>query len=157
MDSKHDDRPARRALLRGGLLFVAATPLGGGLWALLAPRSFYDDFPLPGRDWVSTLGPYNEHLVRDYGALNLALGMLLVATAVLVERRLARVALITWLVFATPHFVFHLGQTHHFSYGSNLEQLGGLALLVVLPLFLLFFAAPYGRKGGAADAERVEL
>ena len=157
MDSKHDDRPARRALLRGGLLFAAATPLGGGLWALLAPRSFYEDFPLPGRDWVSTLGPYNEHLVRDYGALNLALGVLLVATAVLVERRLARVALITWLVFATPHFIFHLGQIPHFSYGSNLEQLGGLALLVVLPLFLLFFAAPYGRKGGAADAERVEL
>ena len=138
MDSKHDDRPARRALLRGGLLFVAATPLGGGLCALLAPRSFYDDFPLPGRDWVSTLGPYNEHLVRDYGALNLALGVLLVATAVLVERRLARVALITWLVFATPHFVFHLGQTHHFSTTSNAEQLGGLGLLVVLPLVLLF-------------------
>ena len=121
------------------------------------PARFYEDFPLPGREWVSTLGPYNEHLVRDYGALNLALAVLLVSAAVYLERRLVRGALVTWLVFATPHFVFHLGQTHHFSYGSNLEQLGGLALLVVLPLFLLFFAAPYGRKGGAADAERVEL
>ena len=119
-------------------MFVAATPLSGGIWALLFPRSFYDDFPLPGSDWVSTLGPYNEHLVRDYGALNLAMAVLVLAAGVLLERRLVQVALITWLVFEVPHFVFHVGQTHHFSAGSNLAQLGGLALLFVLPLVLLF-------------------
>jgi hypothetical protein len=135
VSSKQDKR---RRWLRGGLLFVMAIPLAGGLWALLLPRVFYEDFPLPGREWVSTLGPYNEHLVRDYGALNLALAVLLVSAAVYLERRLVRVALITWLVFATPHFVFHLGQTHHFSTTSNAEQLGGLGLLVVLPLVLLF-------------------
>jgi hypothetical protein len=162
MDSKHDDRPARRALLRGGLLFVAATPLGGGLWALLAPRSFYDDFPLPGRDWVSTLGPYNEHLVRDYGALNLAMAVLLLATGVLLERRLVQVALITWLVFEVPHFAFHVGQTHHFSAGSNLAQLGGLALLIVLPLVLLFLLPQeaagrgLGRVNNVNRTERIE-
>jgi hypothetical protein len=156
MYGKRDNRPARRALLRGGLLFLAATPLVGGLWALLDPRAFYEGFPLPGREWVSTLGPYNEHLIKDYGALNLALAVMLVAAAVYLERRLARVALVTWLVFATPHFVFHLGQTHHFSPGSNLEQLGGLGVLVVLPLFLLFFAAPYGLTCGAGDAEHTQ-
>ena len=135
MGSKED---THRRWLRGGLLFVAATPLAGGLWALLLPRVFYEDFPLPGREWVSTLGPYNEHLIRDYGALNLALAVLLVSAAIYLERRLVRVALVTWLVFATPHFVFHLGQTHHFSTTSNAEQLGGLGLLVVLPLVLLF-------------------
>jgi len=56
---------------------VAATPLVGGPWALMFPRAFYDHFPLPGKDWVSTLGPFNEDLVRDYGALNLALAVLL--------------------------------------------------------------------------------
>jgi len=155
MDSTRESRPVHRGLLRGGLLFLATTPLVGGLWALLVPRAFYEDFPLPGRYWVSTLGPYNEHLVRDYGALNLALAALLVA-AILLERHLAQVALVTWLVYATPHFVFHLGQTHHFSVGSNLEQLGGLGLLVLLPLFLLFFAAPYGAKEGLDDVERSE-
>jgi hypothetical protein len=64
------------------------------MWTLLVPHSFYDDFPLPGRDWVSTLGPYNEHFVRDVGALNLALGVLLASAAVLLERRLARVSLL---------------------------------------------------------------
>ena len=62
----------KRGWLRGGLLVLAVSALTVGLWALLVPRSFYDDFPLPGRAWVSTLGPYNEHLVRDVGALNLA-------------------------------------------------------------------------------------
>jgi hypothetical protein len=138
LNTTQDRRRVRRTWLRIGLMFVAATPLAGGVWALLFPRAFYDDFPLPGSDWVSTLGPYNEHLVRDYGALNLAMAVLLLAAGVLLERRLAQVALITWLVFEVPHFVFHVGQTHHFSAGSNLAQLGGLALLIVLPLVLLF-------------------
>jgi len=95
------------------LLFLAATTLNGSLWALPFPRSFYEDFPLPGREWVSTLGPYDEHLVRDYGALNLALGILLVATAIFLERRLIRVALVAWLGYALPHFVYHTTLTEH--------------------------------------------
>ena len=38
-----------------------------GLWATLSPRSFYDEFPGGGRAWVAADGPYNEHLVRDFG------------------------------------------------------------------------------------------
>jgi hypothetical protein len=154
VDYTEDSRPAHRGLLRGGLLLLAANPLAGGLWALILPRSFYEDFPLPGRDWVSTLGPYNEHLIRDYGALNLALAVLLVGAAILLERHLVQVALVTWLVFATPHLVFHIGQTHHFSARSNVEQLGGLILVVLLPLFLLFFAVPRGSKVALGDTRR---
>jgi len=146
MNEKSD---LRWSLLRGGLLIVAATPLAGGLWALLFPRRFYEVFPWPGGGWVSTLGPYNEHLVRDYGALNLAMAVMLLAAVVYLERRLAKVALISWLVFEVPHFIFHLGQTHHFSAGSNLAQLGGLALLIVLPLVLLFLL-PLGAVGHGA-------
>ena len=47
-----------------------------GVWALADPASFNDDFPLPGRHWVSLAGPYNEHLIRDVGGLYLALGVL---------------------------------------------------------------------------------
>jgi hypothetical protein len=54
------------------------------------------------------LGPYNEHLVRDVGALNLALGVLLATAALLLERRLVQVSLIAYLVYAVPHFAFHL-------------------------------------------------
>src|SRR3712207_6643849 len=151
MNTTQDRRQVRRIWLRSGLLIVAATPLAGGLWALLFPRAFYYDFPLPGSGWVSTLGPYNEHLVRDYGALNLGMAVLLVATAVLLERRLVQVALLSWLVFEVPHFIFHVGQTHHFSPGSNLSQLGGLAFLIVLPLVLLFLPPQKGAGRDLAD------
>jgi len=151
MDGKRDGRVARAGWLRGGLLFLAVTPLFGGLWALAFPRAFYDGFPLPGSGWVSTLGPYNEHLVRDYGALNLAMAVLLLAAGVLLERRLAQVALAAWLVFEVPHFVFHVGQTHHFSAVSNLAQLGGLALLVLLPLGLLYLLSRDGAGRGTGD------
>jgi hypothetical protein len=115
MNVEHDQCPAHENGLRIGLVLLAATALGGGFWALILPRRFYEDFPFPGRGWVSTLGPYNEHLVRDYGATNLALGGLLLFAAVLLERRLVQAALVAWLVYAVPHFVFHLAQIPHFS------------------------------------------
>jgi hypothetical protein len=135
--TEHDRRPPHRSLLRIGLSLLAATALGGGFWALILPRSFYEDFPLPGRYWVSTLGLYNEHLVRDYGELNLALGVLLVFAAVMLERRLVQASLVAWLVYAVPHFVFHVAQVHHFSLGDNLAQRNSLGLQVLLPLVLL--------------------
>ena len=57
-----------------------------GIYAAFFPRAFYDDFPF-GRRWVAHDGPYNEHLVRDFGAMNLALAAVTLARAVL---RLAR-------------------------------------------------------------------
>ena len=45
----------------GTLLLIS---LLTGLWALLAPRSFYDSFPGgSGLHWVAADGPYNRHLV----------------------------------------------------------------------------------------------
>ena len=147
MDAKQNERLRHQAWLRIGLLFLAATTLNGSLWALPFPRSFYDYFPLPGRDWVSTLGPYDEHLVRDYGALNLALGILLVATAIFLERRLIRVALVAWLGYALPHFVYHTTLTEHFSPFDNVGQLGSLGLQVLLPIVLLFLTGPPPQEG----------
>jgi hypothetical protein len=137
MNTRHERHSSRRSWLRGGLLVLALTPLSGGLWPLPFPRSFYEDFPLPGRGWVSTLGPYNEHLVVDYGGLNLAIGVFLIFAAVFLERRLVQASLVAYLAFAVPHFVFHAGQTHHFSFGDNLAQLGLLGFLVLLPIVLL--------------------
>ncbi len=136
MNSKHDRGVASRIRLRIGLLFLAVTSISSALWAYFVPRSFYESFPLPGWGWVSTLGPYNEHLVSDYGAMNLAMGVLLVAAAAFLERRLVQVSLVTWLAYAVPHFVFHLGQVHHFSLFDNLAQLGALGFVVLLPLVL---------------------
>jgi hypothetical protein len=137
--------------LRASLLLLASASLVVGVWALLGPRSFYDDFPLPGRDWVSTLGPYNEHLVRDVGALNLALGVLLATAAILLERRLVQVSLVAYLVYAVPHFVFHLVKGHAFSLGDNLANMSTLGIAVLLPLVLLI-----GMRGSERTTSRAK-
>ena len=141
MSSKHP--VAYRRVLRAGLALLVATALPVGAWALFAPRSFYTYFPWPGAGWVSALPPYNEHLVRDVGAENLALAVLLGFAAVVLERRLVRVALVVWLVYATPHFLYHLGEVGAMPLLDDVLNAAGLGLVVVLPLILL-----YATRGG---------
>ena len=157
MNTERERGTPRRVWFRITLLFLAASTLGGSLWALPFPRSFYNDFPVPGWDWVSTLGPYNEHLVTDYGAMNLALGVLLVSAAIFLEKRLTQAALLTYLAFATPHFLFHAAQTHHFSAFHNALQLGSLGSLVLLSLVLLAFTrnSPESERDGDGKRGKV--
>lgn len=75
-DRRRQDVMVRTAVwLRVGLLLYLAVTALVGMWAALWPRSFYDDFPWPGHPWVALLGAYNEHLVRDFGAMNLAMAV----------------------------------------------------------------------------------
>lgn len=150
-----DPVAARPGIFRGGLLVLAATQVVTGLWALVAPRSFYDDFPGGGRDWVSALGPYDEHLVRDVGSSFTALVVLVVLAAVFLELRLVQVALIAWLVYSIPHFGFHLTATEPFSLGDNIASLAGLGLQVVLPAALLV-ASVRGPSAAATSGAQAE-
>ena len=67
-----------------GILTLSAATVGA--WAAFTPRSFYDDFPGLGQIWVAVDGPYNEHLVRDVGALNLALAVVSVCALLTLSR-----------------------------------------------------------------------
>lgn len=60
---------------RAGLIYLALSFLPIGIWAQFWPQSFYNDFPGLGRAWVRIDGPFNEHLIRDVGGLNLGLGL----------------------------------------------------------------------------------
>lgn len=134
--------------VRVGLAFLSLGGLYVGSWALFLPRSFYEDFPSPGREWVSTLGPYDEHLVRDVGEFNLAFGVLFALAALLPEKRLVQAALAAYLVYAVPHFVFHLTQTEAFSVGDNLVQLVSLGFQVALPAAILLGVGLRDRNKG---------
>jgi hypothetical protein len=68
--------------MRIALGYLALISLEIGLWAQFAPRSFYDNYPGLGRAWVAVDGPYNEHLVRDVGGLNLGLAAVLIMALV---------------------------------------------------------------------------
>jgi len=103
-----------------------------GVWALFAPQSFYDDFPGLGRSWVSVDGAFNEHLVRDVGALNLALAVLLIAAWVRLGRELVFVAGAAALVWGVPHAVYHLANTDGLGGSDLVASLSGLVLFVVV-------------------------
>ena len=146
--------------VRAGLLVLALGQGGAALFALFAPRSFYDDFPVSGADWVSALPPFNEHLVRDYGASFLALAALALAAAWLADRRLVIVTSVVWLISAVPHLVFHIAHADEPGGGSGAASLATLALNVALPLVLLFLVRkenpdapdrPGSRQGPAAQ------
>lgn len=119
------------------LLALALPQLATGAFALFSPRGFYEEFPAAGRPWVAALGPYDEHLVRDVGAGLLALSVLLIFAAVSLDRGLIRAALVTWLVFAVPHLVFHVSATDSFGLADNVANLSGHGLAVLIPVGML--------------------
>ncbi len=91
-------------LILGLLGAIQATD---GLYALFAPRSFYDDFPL-GRGWVEALPAYNEHLVRDVGGLFIATAVILLAAASGSTAGWSWSRRVSFLAFAVPHATWHM-------------------------------------------------
>ena len=127
-----DTTPERASL---AVLTASAAYVGG--WAAAFPRSFYDSFPGLNRTWVGGDGPYNEHLVRDVGALYLALAVAGTLALIWRERRVTLAVATAWAVFSTPHLAYHLGHLDHLdpvdAIGS-LVALGGTLVLAVLLL-----------------------
>jgi hypothetical protein len=142
-----------RREIRGGLLALGLPLIAIGAWALLAPHSFFDNFPTRSRHWVSALGPYDEHLVRDFGSLYLALGGLLVSAGVLLSRVLVRVALVLSLVYGIPHLIFHASETGALSTSDNVMNISLLALAVVVPVVLLALTRAASATAGATKRE----
>jgi len=134
---------------RYGLLAIAFAQLGVTAQALFAPRSFYEDFPL-GRGWVEAYPAYNEHLIYDYGAYTLGALLALVIAAVWLDRRVVQVAIATWLVGATIHFVYHLTTIERFGTADAAANLVALLIYIVLPGWLL---AKSRERSGSAPAE----
>ena len=124
-------------LPRAGLVILALVQVQIGLWALLAPQSFYDDFPGGGRMWVSPLGPFDEHALRDVGSLSLALVALLAYAAWTLEDRIVRLAGVAWLLWALPHLAYHLTADGALSRGDRIASEGGQAVTIAIALYLL--------------------
>ncbi len=129
-----------RTAARFGLGYLSIFALLLGMWAGLAPRSFYDNFPGLGMAWISADGPYNEHLLRDVGSLNLALAVVLIAAFVTLSRELVIVAAGASLAWNIPHFSYHAFNTEGFDTADIAVNLGGLAISSLFPLALLYLA-----------------
>lgn len=72
-----------------------------GLWALLAPQSFFDQ--------LATFEPYNRHFVHDIGAFQLGLGAVLLLPTLFAPRVDAVTAALVGVgIGAVAHVVSHL-------------------------------------------------
>jgi nucleoside-diphosphate-sugar epimerase len=124
------------------LWLLAISGLAVGVQATFFPQSFYDDFPF-GRGWVAMDGPYNEHLVRDVGALNLALFVVTASAIVMASIAVVRIAALAWLAYGIPHFVYHQRHlTMDMPGAEKFALMVSLALPVIGALILLWQTRP---------------
>jgi hypothetical protein len=140
--------PDRLARVTLALLAVGGATFG--LPAALTPRYFYDDFPL-GLGWVAADGPYNEHLMRDFGAQTLALVVVTVAVVVAGNRATRLGTAAAWLVFSLLHFAYHLRHLGIYDTGDKVGNVLALGFLTVLPLVALWADLSSGSRPAPAE------
>lgn len=115
-----------------------------GLWAVAFPKSFYDRFPGFGWHWVRAAGPYDEHLLRDFGGALAGLAVVALLCAAQPARALVLAMVAGWEIEAVPHFAYH-ALHKDLPTGQDAVNLTVLALVVVAPLVAGFLLWP--RRG----------
>jgi hypothetical protein len=129
-----------KALVRVVLGFFAVVEGFIGVWASLAPVSFYEEGPVPGLGWVRLFPPYNEHLVRDFGGMSLAFAAVFAVAAIKLTPVLVRTVTGAFFLFSVPHTIFHTIHLEHFTRSDAVVQTTGLVVMTLL-LVILFAAA----------------
>lgn len=139
------------------LLVLASGTLLVGTWALVTPRGFYDAFPGGGRAWVAVDGPFNEHLLRDVGALNLALTLVAIAAAVTMLRSLVRATAVAYLAYGVPHVAYHLTHLEPFAAGDQIALVVSLGSVPAAAILLLVISARADRTPAVRSSRRPRL
>lgn len=141
------------------LAWFALFGLTIGGWQQFAPRSFFADFPGFGRHWVSPDGPYNEHLLRDVGQGNLAVGTVALVAVLTGGVWLARATGLAAVVVNAPHQLYHQTHLHVLPTASD-QVLQTLTLTAVtaaaIALTVLAFRLPVRRSEADAVQDAVE-
>ncbi|MGH2943789.1 MAG: pyridoxamine 5'-phosphate oxidase [Solirubrobacteraceae bacterium] len=130
----YDDAPTiSTRVLKASIAVLALISIAAGLWALLAPRSFYLNAAL--------FPPYNRHLFHDIGAFQLGLGACLAASLVLKDA--LAVVLAGNAVGGVAHFAAHVADRDQGGNASDPVTFGVLAaLLIALTVARLRAIAP---------------
>lgn len=130
----------RARALRLTLGLLAGGYAGIGVWAQFAPRSFYDSFPGGGRRWVRVDGPFNEHLVRDIGGLNLGLAVVAALAAATLGLALVRAVSLGSIAYYLPHLVYHASHLSLYGTADKVGNIGALGLGLALPVIALLLS-----------------
>lgn len=135
------------------LVLMAVPSAVIAVWSLVAPRSFFDDFPGLGAAWVSPDGPYNEHLLRDYGATLLGLVVLAICAFVWISRPLLLTTGLVWLVAWLPHLGYHALNLDPFPADQHVALVASLVITPVLAVVLLFMANGVAREQATEQSQ----
>ncbi|HUR78775.1 MAG TPA: hypothetical protein VMZ22_12570 [Acidimicrobiales bacterium] len=136
-----------------GLNLVTLLPLA--IWPLVSPRSFYGDFPGGPYHWIDINGPYNEHFLRDFGALNAAIVVVIVFALWKPSVALLQATGVAIAVYALPHMVYHLAHLDVYEPDEKLIAVAPLALQFFMGLAVVWLATsrnPVSRHDVAADS-----
>jgi len=133
----------KRALLVATLWSAAIGGFIGvqGLWAFLAPRSFYDS--------LATFEPFNAHFVRDIGAIQAGVGIAGIVGALRV--RAVVVGLAGLLAFQILHVASHVADRD--AGGRPAFDIPALTLVALLTAAALVIAV---RSDAPTTAGRTE-
>lgn len=136
--------------VRIGLVALLGIPqLAIGLWAVLAPASWFDSFPGFDPRVVAADPPYNAHLATDAGAGFLATGVALLLAAAWARRQPAILALVSYLVLAVPHALFHTATpSSSLTTAEQVVNAGSLWTSALLGVVLLAGAARWAPVRG---------
>jgi hypothetical protein len=108
-------------VLKTSIAVLGLISLGAGLWAMIAPRSFYlNAAPFP---------PYNRHLFHDIGAFQIGLGICLAASLVFKDALV--VVLVGNACAGVAHFVAHVLDRSQGGHATDPFTFGVLAALMV--------------------------
>jgi hypothetical protein len=134
-----------RKMASRGLRLVAALvalpQLITGIWAVISPATWYDEFPGVGPHLVSAIPPFNDHLATDAGAGLFATALAVVIAAWWGDLAAIRIGLVGFIAFDGLHAYFHV--THaspRLSAGENLYSSGILVFELVVAVVLLVLA-----------------
>ena len=141
----------------GVVVTLAAPQLLIGLWALVAPKGWFDSFPGFDPRVVAAEPPYNQHLVSDVGAGFFATGVALLVAVIWANRVGIQVALVAYVAFTLPHVIYHSTHPAHALSGVD-NVVNSISLASGLVLAAVFARALHvgGRTSGdhASDTER---
>ncbi|MEY2418777.1 MAG: hypothetical protein QOG90_1457 [Actinomycetota bacterium] len=122
-----------------GFNLVTLLPLA--VWPLASPRNFYDKFPGGPYHWIDINGPYNEHFLRDFGALNAALVVILIFALWKPTTSLLQATGLALAVYALPHAIYHLSHLDVYKSSEKFIATAPLVLQFVMGLAVVWLSS----------------
>ena len=128
---------------------VGILPLA--IWPLVSPKGFYDNFPGGSYHWIDINGPYNQHFLIDFGALNAALVIVLGFAFWKLTPSLVQAAGLALAVYALPHSIYHLSHLDVYKSSEKLTAVMPLILQFVSGLAIVWLSSRRRPSGSPAS------